>query len=295
MMFGAPVLWLAVSAGLPGSGPAPPIFASSVEYVYVDVFVSQGERSVPGLRATDFELKDDGVVQSAELVSAESRPVQAALVFDTSSSVAGDKMAALRSAGAAFLDGLAMKDEASLFAFSEEIAWRARPTTDKEVVRESLRGVRAVGTTSAYDALYAALVLADPQMPSLIVLFTDGEDNVSILGGAEVRKVAEVSNALVHVVSAPEASRPSGRGTDRNLREIAEHSGGRFWSAGTPQDLKVAFAAIAASLGERYVLRYQPRGVKREGWHPLALKLRRVKGTIRARRGYSVGGGAELK
>jgi VWFA-related protein len=273
----------------------PPVFASSVEYVYVDVFVSQGERSVPGLRAADFELRDDGVPQSAELVSAESRPVQAALVFDASSSVAGDKMASLRSAGAAFLDGLGPKDEASLFAFSHEIDWRAQPTTDKDVVRESLAGVRAAGATSAYDALYAALVLADPRKASLIALFTDGEDNVSILGGAEVRRVAEISNALVHVVSAAEPSASTGRGTDRTLREIAEDSGGKFWSAGTSKDLRAAFAAIAASIGERYVLRYQPRGVKRAGWHPLTVRLRNAKGTVRARRGYWVAEGRDLK
>jgi VWFA-related protein len=295
MMFGAPVLWLAASAGLHGFAQAPPVFASSVEYVHVDVFVSQGERSVPGLRAADFELRDDGVPQSPELISAESRPVQAALVFDTSSSVAGDKMAALRSAGAAFLDGLGPKDEASLFAFSEEIAWRARPTTDKQVVRESLSGVRALGATSAYDALYAALALADPQMPSLIALFTDGEDNVSILDAEQVRNVAERSSSLVHVVSASLPEGAAGRDTAGVLREIAEHSGGRFWTAGTSKDLRAAFAAIAASMGERYVLRYQPRGVKRTGWHPLAVKLRNVKGRVRARRGYWVAEGRDLK
>ena len=290
----AAALWLALAAGQAPAAP-PPVFASSVEYVYVDVFVTQGDRSVPGLHAADFELKDSGVLQSPELVSAESRPVQAALVFDTSGSVAGGRLIALRSAGAAFLDGLGAKDEASLFAFSEEIWWRARPTADKEVVRAALAAVGAAGATSAYDALYAALALADPEMPSLIALFTDGEDNMSILSSDEVRKVAERSNSLVHVVSTASPSSSDGRNTARVLHEIAEHSGGRFWIAGTSKDLRAAFGAIAASIGERYVLRYQAQGVKRAGWHPLAVKLRRVKGTIRARRGYWVGAGAELK
>jgi len=288
------VFGLALAVGQVPPAP-PPVFASSVEYVYVDVFVTQGERSVPGLHAADFELKDGGVLQSPELVSAESRPVQAALVFDTSGSVAGGRLIALRSAGAAFLDGLGAKDEASLFAFSEEIWWRARPTADKEVVRAALAAVGAAGATSAYDALYAALALADPEMPSLIALFTDGEDNMSILSSDEVRKVAERSNSLVHVVSTASPSSSGGRNTARVLHEIAEHSGGRFWTAGTSKDLRAAFGAIAASIGERYVLRYQAQGVKRAGWHPLAVKLRSVKGTVRARRGYWVGAGAELE
>jgi VWFA-related protein len=290
-MMPAAALWLALAGAQvpPAPIPAPPVFAARVEYVHVDVFVSQGERSIPGLRASDFDLKDDGVLQALELVSADARPVQAALVFDTSSSVAGERLAALRSAGDAFLDGLGPRDEASLFAFSEEISRQAPPTRDKDAARQALRGVSAAGATSAFDALYAALALADPQMPALIALFTDGEDNVSILAGDQVRKVAERSNALVHVVSTAEASGAGGgRDTAALLREIAEHSGGRFWSAGSPRDLRSAFAAIAASMGERYVLRYQPQGVKRVGWHPLEVRLRGVKGTARARRGYWV-------
>jgi len=96
-------------------------------------------------------------------------------------------------------------------------------------------------------------------------------------------------------VSAASPSESGGRDTARILREIAEHSGGRFWNAATSKDLRAAFAAIAASIGERYVLRYQPRGVKRAGWHPLTVQLRSAKGNVRARRGYWVAGGPDLK
>jgi VWFA-related protein len=285
------VLLLAAPAHA-AAAQTPPVFAARVEYVYVDAFVTQGGRRVPGLRAADFDLQDDGVLQTLEMVSADSRPVAATLVFDVSSSLAGDRLAALRRAGNAFLDGLGPKDEASLLTFSEEIARPAASTRDKEAVRQALTRLGAAGTTSAYDALYAALTLADPQTPAVIALFTDGGDNTSILAGDQVAKVAELSNALVHVVSADGPSaEAAGRNGTRILREIAENSGGRFWVAGTSKDLHAAFSAIAASIGERYVLRYQAQGVKRAGWHPLAVKLRSAKGTVRARRGYWVAEG----
>jgi hypothetical protein len=41
----------------------------------------------------------------------------------------------------------------------------------------------------------------------------------------------------------------------------------------------------------RYVLAYYPRGVKREGWHALDVRLVGKKGDIKARRGYYVPGG----
>jgi VWFA-related protein len=313
-------LWAGILAAAVAiaSAQQPPVFRSEVASVHVDVFVSDGGRSVSGLKAGQFELRDKGVVQTLELVSAESRPVQATLVFDTSSSVAGEKLVALRAAGAAFLDGLRKGDEVSLMSFSEELAWQAEATPDKGRVREALGRLRPEGATAVFDALYAALALADPQGRSLIVLFTDGNDNSSVLGERQLRSAAQRSNALIHVVglreaaatvagSAPELDGKLGLGSRagirtaaspvpageseqvRALREIAEDSGGRFWTAESPGRLREAFAAIAASLSQRYVLRYEPQGVPRDGWHELSVRLKGAKGRVQARRGYWVG------
>ena len=41
-------------------------------------------------------------------------------------------------------------------------------------------------------------------------------------------------------------------------------------------------------MAHRYVLRYEPRGVKREGWHAIEVALKGQKGDLHARRGYWV-------
>jgi hypothetical protein len=41
-------------------------------------------------------------------------------------------------------------------------------------------------------------------------------------------------------------------------------------------------------MGHRYVLRYEPVGVKREGWHRIEIKLKGRKGDLQARKGYWV-------
>ena len=114
-------------AVLAQSPPKPIEFRSQVAAVYVDVFVTRGGKPVPDLRASDFALRDNGVPQQLELLSAESRPLKAVLVFDTSSSMAGDRIEALRAAGEAFLDGLRPADEAGLVAFSEDVLLARRP------------------------------------------------------------------------------------------------------------------------------------------------------------------------
>lgn len=266
---------------------APPVFRAGVEAVHVDVFVSQGGRPVPALRASDFDLRDDGVPQSVELVSADAWPVQAVLAFDTSSSMAGEKLAALRGAGGAFLEGLGPRDSAALLTFSDEIAVRSEPTLDKVAVRAALGRLGASGPTTVYDALFAALVLPESRTPALVVLFTDGDDNVSVLGQAHLRRAAERANAILHVVGLRPMPRSAETSeTVRVLTDIADRSGGRFWTAESPDRLRAAFAAIASSMSERYILRYEPQGARREGWHRLSVHLRSAKGTVRSRRGY---------
>ena len=256
----------------------------------------RGGKPLPQLRAPDFELRDNGVPQRLELLSAATQPLCAVLVFDTSSSMArGDRLAALRAAGEAFLEGLRPADQAGIVAFNEDVLWLADPTSDKAAVRRALSQLRGEGWTSVFDALYTGITLAEGPLRPLVVLFTDGEDNASWLGYADLRLVAERSNALVHVVgwrppraagALPLPPRQTESEQERALREIAEAAGGRYWQADSPDRLRRAFSAIADAMGHRYVLRYEPTGVARDGWHRIDARLRGVKGDVHVRRGY---------
>ena len=84
---------------------SPPTFAVDVESVYVDVFVTDGNRPVVGLTEADFEVRDNGVRQRAELVSVESLPLAVSLVLDTSGSVAGEKLVQLHAGARALVAG----------------------------------------------------------------------------------------------------------------------------------------------------------------------------------------------
>lgn len=281
--------------------PAPPVFGARVENVYVDAFVTQDGLAVRGLAAADFELKDDGVVRPVELVTSDQFPLVAVLAFDSSGSVAGPKLAALQAAGTAFLDGLKRTDEAALVTFNEEVRWASEPTTDRQRVKTALSSVQARGGTAVLDGLFTAVTLPVSKARSLVVLFSDGEDNQSWLSDAQVKTVAERSNALVHVVGIARPSPRPVRGVayreellrrspeaphDRALRLIAEATGGRFWTAESPDRLRQTFAAIAEAMNHRYILRFEPQSGRKPGWHRLELKLRGKSGRIEARRGY---------
>lgn len=308
---GLPHLLLGLSVSAPGlaqQSPPPVTFGTGVEAVYVDVFVTSGGQPVTDLTASAFELRDAGVARPVELVAVETMPLTALLAFDTSSSVEGEKLAALRRASEAFLDGLRPADEIGIVAFSHEVRWLARPTQDRDALRRALAACRARGGTSLWDGLHAALGLLPPQVRSLVVIFTDGEDNMSWLDERQVKAAAQRSNAVIHAVGLrpeepPPQPEPFPRGSlvltsppeleqVRALRLTAEMTGGRFWTADSPDRLRQAFAAIVAAMNSRYVLRFEPAAGSAPGWHAIQLRLRGAKGDVRARAGYFRRGGS---
>jgi VWFA-related protein len=301
------VLGLALLAAVSTQAPTPPSFAAGVESVYVDVFVTEGNRPLPGLAPADFDLRDNGARREVELVAVESLPLRTFLVLDTSGSVAGEKLLQLQAAGRALLSRLRPGDEAALVTFDEEIRVRVPPTADSQELLRGVSGIRAGGATALFDALYAGTMLASARGRSLLVLFTDGDDNLSWLDARQVRRVLEESNVLVQAVGiVPRTDRsfdsralqapslfnerqPDEPPYVRTLRLLAEVTGGRFWAAGTPETLAAAFLAILEAMKMRYVLRFEPERGRREGRHELDVRLVRRKGRVHCRRAYFVG------
>jgi VWFA-related protein len=295
-------LALLLAASASAQAP-PPTFGVDVEGVYVDVFVTEGNRPVVGLAAADFDLRDNGVRRPVELVAVESVRMSTFFVLDTSGSVAGEKLARLQAAARALLGGLRPDDEASLVTFDQEIRLRVPPTSDRPRLERGVASILPGGATALHDALYAGAMLASGRGRSLLVLFTDGEDNLSWLGAVEVRRVLLESNVLVQAVGiVPEEERRLVPGPNprpppeaphvRTLRDLAEVTGGRFWPAASPARLAGAFLAILEAMKTRYILRFEPDPVRREGLHELTVKLVRRKGKVHCRKAYFVGAAA---
>ena len=293
-VFGAAAL---AGAGQSAGPPSPPRFESGVQTVYVDVLVSHDGAPVTGLTAAQFEVKDEGVRQEVELVGQDAVPQTVFLVFDASGSVRGEKLLALRAAGSAFLDGLRPGVRTAVVAFNEVVVLLSPPGTDPAAARRALERLRPAGSTAVHDALFAAIGLAG-RARSLVVLFTDGEDNVSWLSAADVRAAAERAYAVVHVIGVFPPEPPASDSIDpalresqqlqhvRGLRQIAEVTGGRLWRAESVAQIRDAFAGVAADADARYLLRFEPKGPLRPGWHRLEVRVRGGKGVVRARRGY---------
>jgi VWFA-related protein len=283
----------AIALALPLTAQTPPSFGVNVEVVHVDVFVSRGNEPVLGLSSANFRVFDDGVLQSAEVISHQEAPLHAILLLDTSSSVAGATLGHLKAAGQAFLEGLGQQDRATLLTFSYDIRLRSGPAALPARVAAAIDRTAAGGTTALHDAVFTALKLADPRHGRpIILIFSDGRDGTSFLSSDEVLRVARDSDVVVYVVflaAGPvESARPEVRspGPPDFLRDVAKETGGRVWKATAAQELREKFLEILSQLKNRYVLRFAPEEGARPGWHELEVRLKGRKGKVRARRGY---------
>lgn len=261
-----PLLGLICSSLLASAVPSQQVYRFEVEVrtVYVNVFVTRNGKNVTGLAATDFEVLDNGVRQEVRLMDVESMPMSVMLLLDTSGSVLGRKLTHMREAAHAIIDRLGEEDEVGLVTFSYDQRF-LEPTRDFPRIHEALNRSRLGGPTGLYDALYSGLKLAEgrPGRP-LVLVYTDGTDNASMITASEVLDVVKESEAVVHAVSIqsragvtfqntqaakltywrqfPASVGPRGNNKyndpERFLKTLTETTGGKVWYADSSEGLK---------------------------------------------------------
>jgi Mg-chelatase subunit ChlD len=166
-------------------------FTSKTIGVRVDVLVTNGHQLVRGLSAKDFELRDEGVVQAVSEVQLEGMPLNLILGFDTSGSVAGERLHYLLEAGNSLLGGLQPPDRVALLSFASRVRLLAPLTPSRQQIHGALSRLKAEGATSLRDATFAALALReDDPGRTLVLIFSDGADTSSWLRAAPVIEAA---------------------------------------------------------------------------------------------------------
>src|SRR4051812_6034636 len=277
-------------------------FRSGTVGVRVDVLVARGQELVRGLDASDFELRDQGVLQNVSEIEVEQIPLNLILAFDTSGSVAGERMHSLVQAGQSLLDRLRSGDRVALLSFSTRVRLVAPLTSSRQQIDVAFATLGARGATSLRDAAFAALALreADPGR-TLVLIFSDGTDTASWLRAADVIEAAKRTDSVVYAVALAErrplVSISGGRvivhqdattvqEAGKFLEHLTAETGGRVLFANSNRDIRAAFTDTLAEFRDRYVLSYTPTGVSATGWHRLDVRLKEKSGKVPARRGY---------
>jgi len=259
------------------------IFRSGALAVRADVSVTDGRKPVTGLSASDFELRDEGVLQSVSLVDAEDVPLNVILALDTSASTSGTRLSDLVSAAQTLLAGLRPADRAALTTFSHAVTPLVAPTDDLSRITAALSQTSASGRTAVMDGVYVALTSALGQPGrSLVVVYTDGADISSWLDQRDVVESAQRSNAVVYAVTTQAGARAINA-----LEAVANATGGDLLRISETTQLREAFQTILQGFRSRYILAYSPTGVTAGGFHRLDVKVKRRGLSVKARPGYT--------
>jgi len=259
-------------------------FSTGVDSVRLDAQVTAGGRPLTGLTAADFEIRDNGTLQTVSMLGAGSFPIDVVLALDISSSLTPDRLTALQSASRALVDAVATDDRVELITFNEAVARRQALTADAPRLRAAINEVTPSGATALIDAMYAAIASVRPgDRRALLIVFSDGIDTASWLEPDAVLMAARRSGAVIYAVS---TKRPNQ--TPQLLHDVTDATGGEILHVDSGR-LQTAFVDILGDFRNRYLLSYTLSGPVQPGWHRIEVRVKRRGAVVRARQGYFVG------
>ena len=285
------------SAAVPQQEPAA-TFRAGADVVSVEASVRRERRPVMGLKATDFQLLDNGVPQQITDLSYERLPIDVTVLLDVSASVTGSVLDQLRQSVRQLKTDLGARDRLKLVAFNMQV----RRLADFEASASATDGAFATlsgrGSSAIFDSVAVQLASTAPAgRRHLIVLFTDGQDSSSITDPDALFEVARRTTSTVDVVLAspvPERSaspfaRSPGRPPitiGRMYDQLARETGGQVVSTTPGENLASTFRRTLADFRSSYVLYFTPQGVERGGSHTIDVRVKQDGTQVRARRGY---------
>ncbi len=260
----------------------------------VNVFVTVTNRKgqfVSGLPEDRFILYEDGIPQVLTNFSSDlSRPLQIALLMDTSGSVRL-KLDFEKRAAVNFLRGVMRRhDQAMLVEFDEGVSLLNDFTTRTSEIVSEIERLRAGGGTALWDALY---VVSGEKMTGrgarkAIVVLSDGEDLNSRRSFEDTLKMIQSSEVTVYPIGTSRFGASSSKKGEDNLAELADESGGTAFFPYSAELLESAFDQINAELRNQYSLTYSPRDKTPDGrFREIEVRIENGDGLkLRYRRGY---------
>lgn len=179
-------------------------FHTSVDLINVSATVTDANgQFVRGLEQGDFVVYEDGKPQPITQFEAERVPVSLGIALDTSGSMYGERIAAAQAALNRFLfDLLGPDDEVFLYRFDSQPELVQRWTSDRAAVSRALGSVHPTGGTAMYDAVAAALPLAEAgtRKKKALVILSDGNDTSSHTKIDALHQMIRESEVLVYAV-----------------------------------------------------------------------------------------------
>jgi Ca-activated chloride channel family protein len=245
---------------------------------------------VLGLKLKNFKIFEDNVEQKIDFFEAEEAPFAAVILIDTSGSMES-RVSLARSAAINFLDGLRTDDMVAIYQFDSSVK-QIQDFSQSRDVPDAAYDMKARGMTRMYDAInQAVLDLAKrPEKRKAILILSDGEDTNSGKSADKVLKAAIAASATIFTVDMSSVDDMSAKKKQNVgvLKNFADKSGGRFFTAVGGMGLRDALKSVIQELGSQYTLGYEPSNNAKDGkYRAIRLTVTKPNTFVRTRKGYN--------
>lgn len=307
-----------------------PTFKVKVDMVVLGFTVTDSKgHYINGLKPKDFRVTEDGITQKLSTFAEGNKPpvqimddgtlkpmvvaeeadpgkggggemvrsdafvgTNVFVLFDTSNYMYRGFVYA-SDAIADFVRGLDRADSIAIYTYSRNLSRATALTRDRNNAITGLRKAVAGDDSALYNALL--LTLRDAaKVPGrkVVIVFSNGPDNASMVAPDDVRAVAEDEGIPIYVISTNEVNKD--QISSSVFRRISEKTGGKVFFAKSWQKQVEAFENIREDLGNSYTVTYYPQSNPNDGFRKINVEITSDIGKkyrIRARPGYRPHGG----
>jgi VWFA-related protein len=253
--------------------------------VYATVLDHKG-KFVDGLRSDNFQILENGRPQRISIFESNADALSCAILLDTTGSMR-EALPRVKNSVVKLMDTLDPQDSVAIFTFDDHLTVRQDFTTDKDAAKRAVLRTRAQGSTALFDAISeASEELAKRRGKKALIVFTDGDDNSSLLtAGGAIAQARKVGIPL-YAIAEGEATHSSELG--KVLNELSENTGGVAYRVRKADEIEEIFETIASNLRHLYLLSYKPLGDSSDGrWRKIDIQISGVQDyRLRAKQGY---------
>ncbi len=279
----------------------------------VSVILDKTHQFVPGLKAGNFLVLEDGVEQKVDTVRVTQTPITAVMLLEFASNswyLIND----MQNASVGFFHSLRPDDYVAVMTYDLNTHILCDFTNNKGVIADSLRSltIPTFSDTDLFDALYETLDRTSRiEGRKYIVLIGSGRDTFSKLTLDKIlAKVKATQNVTIFAISTGALGNELGGGGNLNylqaqnqLKTFAQMTGGMYFAPVFRGELPDDFGVINNSIRNQYQVTYRPSNSKNDGTfrhvkvllvdnegHPLQMqdeKGKPLKYSVITRDGYS--------
>jgi Ca-activated chloride channel family protein len=265
-------------------------FRAGTQFVSLPTTVTDaGGRLVPNLEKDQFTVFDNGKPQTITVFENGVTPFTAVVMLDFSASMTAN-LDRVKNAAEQFLLRMLPQDKGQVGAFSDRIQFSGTFTSDRDDLIGALGDLQYGNPTRLYDAIDESIdMLQDVDGRKVVLVLTDGDDTDSKVSFGHIMDRAKQKDVMIYAIGLESVFFDGARMTrsrpDRNLRKMAEETGGGYFELKKTDDLSPTFTRVAEELHSLYTLGFNPPDLDGKE-HKVEVKMQTQGLTARTRKSY---------